>query len=594
MHIRKIIPLSIPFLGLFLGAFSAAPALAAVAMQGLFGDHMVLQRDMPIPIFGAAAPNEAITVKLGAGQAAGKAGADGRFLIRLPAQAAGGPFELSVAGATTVTFKDVYVGEVWIASGQSNMDYRVDCKIGWATCNPPLKDMAKEVAAANYPLIRSINIAFKPNAKPQTGLTTTGWAQAIGDGIKPFSALAYFFAREVQRSLPNVAVGMIHASFGASCIECWMSRETLAGLPSFAPLLAAYEKAPDYANQHNPYNCYNGQIYPLKPYAVRGAIWSQGESISRGVATYRDLQVELVKSWRRDWGQDMTFLVSQLADYNAAGFPLVREAQMQGVQMVTNAGLAVNIDIGEAANIHFTDKQDAGLRMGLAARAIAYKQTVVYSGPLYRHMAVEGASIRLFFDHADGGLQLKGGNATTFEIAGANGTYSPATAKVDQDSTLLVTGAGVTAPKAVRYAWAAVPAVSLTNRADPTLPASPFRTDAPDMGTLPTAIGNASPRASDSPFAFHRVRSQASGGFSLRYDLPQSADVSLELFDLRGHAWKLAAGRQAAGSHSMALRASRDAGAVAAGNFSGAEGVYFARLTVGGRVETLSLILSEI
>jgi sialate O-acetylesterase len=467
-------------------AIAAVPAFGAVSVQGLFSDHMVLQRDMPVPVFGAAAPNEAITVKLGARQAEGKAGADGRFLVRLPAQAAGGPFELSISGTNTLTFRDVYVGEVWIGSGQSNMDFRVDCTFSGCA----LKDEAKEIAAANHPLIRSINIDRKGSAAPTYAMTTGKWMVATPQTVGDFSAVGYFFARELQKSLPGVAVGIVHASYGASCIECWMSRESLAALPSFAPLLTQYERAPNHADQHEPYNCYNGQIFPVKPYAVRGVIWYQGESIKRdpdNMALYRDLQVELVRSWRREWGQDMTFIVAQLAGHNTSSFPVRREAQMQGALMVPNAGFVVTADIGDPANIHPPNKQEVGRRMSLVAQAIAYGQAVEYEGPRLTRMAVEGGSIRLFFKQARGGLLLNGGNAATFEIAGATGSYVPATARVDQDSTLLVSASGVSAPRNARYAWSGLPSMSLFSKAAPALPAPSFRTDAPSFAEVPTA-----------------------------------------------------------------------------------------------------------
>lgn len=506
------------------------PSAAAVALQGLFSNHMVVQRDLPVPVFGAAAANEAVTVKLGTQQIEGKAGADGRFLVRLPAQPAGGPYTMTVTGTNTITLTDVYVGEVWIASGQSNIDYKVDCT--FSGCE--MLDEAKEIAAADYPLIRSINIERKGSATPQTSMTTKNWMVATPQTIGGFSAIGYFFARELHKNLPNVAIGILHASYGASCIECWMSKEALAGLPSFAPLLTAYERAPAHADQHNPYNCYNGQIFPIKPYAVRGAIWYQGESLTRGEATYRDLQVEMVKSWRREWGQDMTFIVAQLANHYKDTRPLLREAQMQGVLMVPNAGLSVNIDIGHATNVHPPNKQEAGLRMALAARAIAYKQPIHYSGPLYDRMAVEGSAIRVFFRHAEGGLLLKGaGNDTTFQVAGADGRFVPAKAVVDKDSTLLVSAASVAAPQHVRYAYTFNPVVTLYSKALPSLPASPFRSNGP---AVPVFLA-ARPGAGSGAYGFHGVRGLRPGSGFFLYSQARAGRSTPGCFDARGRQW---------------------------------------------------------
>ncbi|MDP9002393.1 MAG: sialate O-acetylesterase [Myxococcota bacterium] len=452
--------------------------LAAVSLTSLFSDHMVVQRDMAVPVWGTATPNETINVTLGAQQASATAAADGKWMVRIPAQPAGGPFDMTVAGTSTVTVRDVYVGEVWLASGQSNMDYRVHCTFAGCMLNNELQ----EIAAANYPLIRSCNVPYAPSATPVSTVTTQ-WMVSSPTTVPNFSAAAYFFARELHNNLPNVAIGMIHASFGASTIQCWMPRATIAAIPSVAPLLAQFEANPNYTNQHNPYICYNGQINPLIPYAIRGVIWYQGESVTWGGNTYRDLQLGQIDGWRKAWGQDFTFLITQLANYNvsSSGWPILREAQLQASEIVPNTGLAVTIDIGEATNVHYGDKQDVGLRLGIAARGITYGQAIPYSGPIYDHMAIEGSSIRLFFKHTETGLTFKGNVATGFEIAGANNVYSPATARIDVNSTLVVSSPSVTAPTNVRYAWAGFPMASLYNGGAPPLPASPFRTDAPPL-----------------------------------------------------------------------------------------------------------------
>jgi MYXO-CTERM domain-containing protein len=301
--------------------------------------------------------------------------------------------------------------------------------------------------------------------------------------VSNFSAAGYFFARELAKALPGVAIGIIHASFGASCLQCWMSKQSLQAIPSVTTLLAQFEAKPDYTNQHNPYICYNGQIAPLAPYAIRGVIWYQGESVTWGGDTYRDLQIGQVTSWRKTWGQDFTFLIVELPNYSvsSSGWPILREAQLQTTQYLPNTGLAVLIDIGDPTYVHPPDKQDVGLRLGLLAEAITYGQDVADYGPLYDHMAVEGGSIRLYFTHTEGGVAFKGGTATGFEIAGADNTYVSATAVIQPDSTILVSAASVTAPKNARYCWAGNPTASLFSKGTPALPASPFRTDAPAL-----------------------------------------------------------------------------------------------------------------
>jgi hypothetical protein len=305
------------------------------------------------------------------------------------------------------------------------------------------------------------------------------------------------------------------------------------------------------------------------------------------------LQVELVKSWRREWGQDMTFIIAQLANHRKDTKVLIREAQMQGARMVSNAGLAVNIDIGHATNIHPGNKQDVGLRMGLAARAIAYRQSIHHSGPLYSRMEVEGSAIRLFFKHAEGGLLLKGaGNDTTFQVAGADGRFVRGTAVVDKDTTLLVSAASVTSPTAVRYAFTFNPEVTLYSKALPNLPASPFRTNGPAFEEVPTAVGrdaSAPPVASTPAFAF-QARRGSSGNISLVYTLSRAARVSLDLFDVRGRKWSAATGGlKAAGSHSreVNLREGLDGRGLAG------EGLYLARLRVDGQERVLPVIFEK-
>ena len=458
----------------------STPAAAAVTLPSLFSDHMVVQRNMEVPIWGTDAANQSITVKLGTQQATATTGSDGKWTVRLPAQDAGGPFSMTVTGSSTVTVADVYVGEVWIGSGQSNMDYRVHCT--FAGCG--LNNEAAEIAAANYPLIRSANIPWNPSSTPRDASTVkTSWMVCSPSTVSNFSAAGYFFARELAKALPGVAIGIIHASFGASCIQCWMSKEALNAIPSVATLFSQFLANPDYTNQHNPIICYNGQIAPLVSYGIHGVIWYQGESVTWGGDTYRDLQMGLVTSWRKAWGQDFTFLIVQLPNYNvsSSGWPILREAQLQTTQALPNTGLAVLIDIGVPTYVHPPDKQDVGLRLGLLAEAITYGQDVADYGPLYDHMAIEGSSIRLYFAHTEAGMAFKGGTATEFEIAGANGTYSTATAVIQPDSTILVSSPSVTAPKNARYCWSGNPTASLFSQGTPALPASPFRTDAPAL-----------------------------------------------------------------------------------------------------------------
>jgi MYXO-CTERM domain-containing protein len=315
-----------------------------------------------------------------------------------------------------------------------------------------------------------------------TSTAKSTWLVVSPQTAPGISAIGYFFSRELFKNLNGVAIGLIHSSSGGSCLQCWMSKESIAAIPSVAAKLTAFEANPNYTDVHNPYICYNGQIAPLIPYAIRGVVWYQGESVTWGGDTYRDIQVGLISSWRKAWGQDFTFLITQLPNYSisSSGWPVLREAQLQASQILPNAGISVNIDIGDVNYVHPSDKEDQGQRLGMAARGITYGQTdFAYYSPIYDHMAIEGSSIRLYFTHTDTGLAFKGGTGTGFEIAGADGTYVTATAAIQTDSTILVSAPSVTAPKNARYCWAGNPTASLFNQGTPALPASPFRTDAP-------------------------------------------------------------------------------------------------------------------
>jgi sialate O-acetylesterase len=515
-------------------------AFANVAVQSLFSNGMVLQREMPVPVWGTGAANEKVTVSINGQQATATTGANGAWSAQLPSMTAGGPYTLTIAGTNTITITDVYIGEVWLCSGQSNMDMRVQCTFSGCV----LANAAAEIAAANYPLIRSCNVPWAPNKSPQTTVKTS-WLVCNPTNVPVYSAAAYFFGREIFKGLGStVPVGLIHASFGATCIQTWISRADLVA-NGFSSQVTSYENgSPTYSNTHDPYICFNGQINPLIPFAIRGAIWYQGESVTWGSdTTYRKLQVLLINSWRKLFGQNLTFLITQLANYNSGGgYMPIREAQLQASEMLANTGLAVAIDIGIPTYVHPSDKQDVGLRLGLAALGITYKQNVTYSGPIYDRMVVQGSSLRLYFKHTDGGLQLNSATATgstaPFEISSDGTTFSTATATIDQDTTVLVSSTTVTSPKQARYCWAANPKASLYNKGTPAaLPASPFRTNAPP---IIFAVNNLS-RPDNAPvrngFGLSIVGDGVSGlpiKISFRVPGISTENVRLRMFDMQG------------------------------------------------------------
>jgi sialate O-acetylesterase len=473
------------------------PAAAAVKLPAVIGDGMVLQRDIKVPIWGTAKPGEKVTVTFGDQKATATTGADGRWMVTLDALKAGGPFEMTVAGSDTITLKDILVGEVWICSGQSNM--------AWPTGRTA--NAEQEIREANYPKIRLFTVANKVAGTPQSD-TKGSWVRCSPETVGRFSAVAYYFGRYLYKDL-NVPIGLIHTSWGGTPAEAWTSRATLEADPDLKVIvdqwdrqIADHRKAPPApqrppartrpaaaarapvdpeASPHRASGLYNGMIQPLIPYAIRGAIWYQGESNAPRAYQYRKLFPAMIGNWRKAWGEgDFPFLFVQLANFRPtkpepadSDWAELREAQTMTLSL-PRTGMAVIIDIGEAADIHPKNKQEVGKRLGLAALAIAYGKDIPYSGPMYDSMKVEGDKVRLTFKHVDGGLIAKDGELKGFAIAGADRKFVWADAKIDGD-TIVVHSDQVSEPKAVRYAWADNPECNLYNKAG--LPASPFRTD---------------------------------------------------------------------------------------------------------------------
>lgn len=502
-------------------------AKAEVKPSTLFCDHMVLQRNIALPVWGTANPGEKVTVKFNKSEQSATADASGKWMIRLPKQKAGGPFTMEINGTNAISVNDVYVGEVWLCSGQSNMDMTV-AKEDRYWCG--VLNEAEEVANANYPTIRVFDVDFTPNQTVKSNAIGK-WEVCSPKTVGHFSAVAYFFAREISKKL-NVPVGMVTSAFGASTAETWISRESLEARPNLKPLLDAYNdklnkfvsdsailmskyrtdlaqyqgdlaaaqaaagdvsapkkvKAPrnpsPIIDQHNPYVCYNGMIAPLIPYAIKGALWYQGESNGPSSNLYREIMETLVGDWRKSWGQgDFPFLYVQLANYGAPiEAPVkndimmtVREAQVQNLS-IPNTAMAVAIENAgdEPKNIHPKNKQAIGYRLGVAARAKVYGEKVEYSGPMYKSYKVEGDKIRLFFDHVGKGLVAKDGNLTGFAICGDDKKFVWADAKID-GKTIVVSSPEVNKPIAVRYAWSVNPPASLSNKSG--LWSPNFRTD---------------------------------------------------------------------------------------------------------------------
>ena len=498
-------------LGAWLGLALAIPAWADVKLPAIIGSNMVLQADTPLPIWGWASPGEEVTVTLLEAKATTKAGDDGKWLVKLPAQkTADKPVELTVAGKNTIKLTNILIGEVWAGSGQSNMQWSVSVSTN--------KD--EEIKSAKHPSIRLFLVPLRLSPNPLDDVEAK-WVECTPETVPPFSAALYFFGREIHKTL-GVPVGLIAVSWGGSRIESWINRDGYAAQPAlkkefedFDALrkarieqvkawVAASEKAvtegkdfpPGPANAADPLNqfgsyagMYNGMIHGIKPFAIRGFLWYQGES-NRGMGMhYFDLKKGLIENWRKVWGLgDFPFLFVQLAPYrydtNDTLLPEIWEAQTATLA-VPNTGMAVTTDIATIGDIHPPNKQDVGKRLALWALANTYgKKDLTYSGPLFDSVSVEGDKIRVKFKHASGLAARDGKPLSWFSIAGEDKVFHPATATIDGE-TVVVTSPDVAKPVSVRFGWNQIAEPNLVNKAG--LPASPFRTDRwTDAKNVPT------------------------------------------------------------------------------------------------------------
>ena len=440
------------------------PPVPSLRLPRVFGSGMVLQRDRPVPVWGWADPGEKITAAFNGSKVDATADKDGKWRLQLPAQKAGGPFELVLTGKQFERkFTDVMVGEVWVCSGQSNMQWSV-----WQAANSK-----EEIASAKYPNIRMLNVPQETAPKPAengSGL----WQVCSPETAGGFSAVAYYYGRHLHKEL-DVPIGLINVSWGGSVCEAWISRDALEKDPGFSDIVKQSEKNPGACS-----GMYNQMIHPLIPYGIRGAIWYQGESNVSRAFQYRTLFPTLIKDWRARWGQgDFPFYYVQIAPFNYrqnnTACAELWEAQAMTLK-VPNTGMAVTVDIGNVGDIHPKNKQDVGKRLALWALAKDYgKKDLVHSGPLYKSMKAEGEKIELRFDHIGSGLATRDDKPLSwFMVAGSDQKFFAAEAKIDGDK-VVVRSESVKAPVAVRFGWDGTAQPNLMNKEG--LPASPFRTD---------------------------------------------------------------------------------------------------------------------
>jgi len=471
---------------LVLGGAMAACAVmvaccAAVAMvkpNALFSDNAVLQQGCAVPVWGTASDGEKVTVSLGK-QVVSTIAVGGRWMVRLNPLKAGGPFTMTITGDNTVDVRNVMVGEVWIASGQSNMEW----PLAMSTGGP------EGAAASKDPMLRLLTVPDNPCPKP-IGEVDVSWQECSPETSPSFSGIAYFFARNLRRSL-KVPVGIIDASHGGTRIETWIPSRAVEDASELRRQARMFLPNEELVVQNRPSVNYNGMIAPLIPYAFKGALWYQGETNANlGVAfTYRGLLTTMIRTWRDDWGQgDFPFLVVQLpAAYKPSDEPKesawaeLREAQSLAVGDCARAAMVVCVEYG-AEDLHPRDKEPFGARLELTAEAVGYGRRVAHQGPTYRSMRVAGDSIALSFENTSGGLTARGGEPSGFTIAGADHKFFNARAEI-RGRSVLVRSDRVPRPVAVRYGWADWPAGNLVNGVG--FPAAPFRTDGFRLLTQP-------------------------------------------------------------------------------------------------------------
>ncbi len=489
---------------------SSAGSNADVVPSALFSPGAILQRERPVPVWGTADEGETVEVRF-AGQVKKTVAKDGRWMVTLdPMSASSEGRTLEITGRNRVEVPNVLVGDVWLCGGQSNMERA----LGLHNSQKPIVNWEQEAATGDLPGLRMFIVPQKFSKTPV--LEAGGsWTVATPQNVLKFSAVAFFFGRDLHQRL-GIPVGLIHSSWGGTPVEAWMRRELLSSLPGgdavfegwakaiadYPAKLAAFreqeptlmsewEKAVEKANQegakapakpqppadpardkNQASGLFNAMIQPLIPYAIRGVIWYQGESNRGNPQDYAVRFPAMIQDWRQLWGgMEFPFLFVQVAPFKSMP-PEIREAQRQSWINTPKTAMVVTMDCGDAEDIHPANKRPVGERLALAARAIAYGEEVEYSGPAFESFKVQDGKALVTFQHVGKGLEAKDGPLRGFEIAGADGKFVAADAMIC-NSAIEVSHPSVPEPVAVRYGWANVPDGNLFNRDG--LPASPFQ-----------------------------------------------------------------------------------------------------------------------
>ena len=454
-------------LPLFFFIYCISTAFANVSLPAIFGNHMVLQQNAEVTIWGWSKPLEEITVRGSWDEKSVKikVGNHGNWQVKLHTPGAGGPYTVTVQGYNKVIIEDVLIGEVWLCSGQSNMEW---------TVNIGIENGEQHATEANHPQIRFFTVLHRAATTPQLDLDGE-WVVCTPETMRNFSAIGYFFGNALQQNL-GAPIGLINSSWGGTPAEIWTEPTAIAQDKILADAATKLPDAP--WGPKEPGSAYLAMIQPLIPFQIAGALWYQGEANTANGATYNQLLTTMVKTWRAAWGYEFPFYYVQIAPFKygrAMEGVLVRDAQRQATQSIPNSGMVVISDIGNTENIHPKNKIDVGIRLANWALHYTYgKKDVVASGPMYRNRTIEKNKIRLFFDYAEQGLMTKGKELTYFEIAGEDQQFVPAQARIE-GNTVIVQAKTVKNPVAVRFAWSNTAEPNLFNKAG--LPTSCFRTD---------------------------------------------------------------------------------------------------------------------
>ena len=464
--------------------FYPATCEADVRLPKILGSNMVLQRSADVKIWGWADAGEEVRVTGDwfDSSARAVADADGNWQVSIKTASAGGPHTLTIVGKNRISLDKILFGEVWIASGQSNMEMPVAKFSGTYS---GIKNFEQEIAAADHPEIRLFQAGNFSSKEPlddvQPGVSMYGvpvakcrWKACSPKTIPAFASTAYFFARELHKKL-QVPIGIIDSSWGGTRIESWMPSAGLREL-GYTAELKQTATLPQNAGQKIPTRLYNGMIHPLRHVTIGGVVWYQGEQNAAQADKYGPLFATMIGEWRKTFGHDFPFYFAQAAPYNYRGTnaAYLREAQFKTMSL-PKTGMAVTLDIGNLKDVHPKNKQEVGRRLALWALAKDYGQKIVCSGPIYQATEFKNGKARIHFSYIGGGLTTRDGRSPNgFEIAGADKVFHPATALIDGDR-LVVSSDDVAEPMAVRYAFTSQGMGNLTNKEG--LPASSFRTD---------------------------------------------------------------------------------------------------------------------